>query len=251
MTTKAYRRFTQRIEAYNEDLELCDVLVRQFRRRPNSEASLAVLLGSTNDRHTHLGRRGNTRRSREICGAHLKNTLYAAYVKDLFEDFSAYLAESMTKAALKGINPQRFVGDVRLDISAAEVLAAGGWEATVRLLSDAIFRKLENERKTRDLITKASVRLGLQLEAARLDAAMPYLDARHMLVHRDGKPDDAYQRAYPAIVLRNGKLPLDFPFVSSAKREVSALALHIDQAIIAADLVRPQDISGQRQAAAV
>jgi len=246
MATKAYHRFIQRIEYYGADLELCDLLVRRFFAVPNSQATLAEALDSANDRHPYLGRRVNAQRSRLICGNHLKHTLHVAFIKDLFEDFSAFLAETMTKAALRGIDPGRFVGDVRLDIHASEILAAGNWDAAVRLVSDAIFRKLENERNSRDLIRKASVRLGLQIDQAALDAAMPYLDARHILVHRDGVTDEQYRHDYPQIGLGGMKLVVDYPFVSEAKRTVTALALDIDDKIVAADLVRRQDLSGQR-----
>lgn len=246
MATKALHRFIQRVEYYGADLELCDLLVRKFFAVGNSDASVAEALGSTNERHPYLGRRVNARKSRVICGSHLKQTLHVAFIKDLFEDFSAYLAETMTKAALKGIDPARFIGDVRLDIHAAEILGAGNWEATVRLISDAIFRKLENERNTRDLIRKASVRLGLQIDQATLDGAMPYLDARHILVHRDGVTDPQYRNDYPLIPHNGDKIGVDYAFVSEAKRTVTSLALDIDAKIIAADLVRRQDMQGQR-----
>jgi len=246
MTTKAHHRFIQRVEYYGTDLELCDLLVKRFIAVGNSQASVAEALGSTNDRYPYLGRRVNALKSRRICGSHLKQTLYIAFIKDLFEDFSAYLADTMTKAALKGIDPARFIGDVRLDIHAAEILGAGNWDAAVRLISDAIFRKLENERNTRDLIRKASVRLGLQITQATLDDAMPYLDARHILVHRDGVTDLQYHNDYPLIRHNGDKIAVDYAFVSEAKRTVVALALEIDNKIIATDLVRGQDLHGRR-----
>jgi len=247
MATKVYRRFVQRIESYTSDLELCDLLVRQFLVTPNSDASVAEALGSNNRQHLHLGRRRNNRKSRDIFGFHLKASLYAAFIKDLFEDFSEFLSETLTKAAMKGIDPARFIGNVKLELHAADILGAGNWDAVVRMISDALFRRLENERNTKDLIEKASVRIALQLDNAILDAAMPYLDARHMLVHRDGKTDEKYQNDYPKIRLRDDKIIVDFQFVSVAKTTVIALAMHIDQCIIAANLVRRQDVDGQRE----
>lgn len=246
MVTKAIRRFEQRVDYYGTDLELCDLLVRAFARRANSEDNLAVDLGSDADRHPILGRRRNTRASRGICGNHLKSTLAIAFIKDLYEDFSEYLATIMTNAAMKGINPARFVGNVKLDLHATDILSAGNWDGAVRAISDAIFRKLENERNTRDLVRKASERLGLNVEQAVLDAAMPYLDARHILVHRDGKTDEKYRNDYPTIPLRNDKLVVDFALVSNAKIAVSALAREIDDKLIAADLVRAKDLDGNR-----
>lgn len=151
----------------------------------------------------------------------------------------------MTKAAMAGIDPARFVGEIKLDLHAAEILAAGNWDATVRLVSDAIFRKLENERNTRELLRKASARLGLAINQATLVAAMPYLDARHILVHRDGKVDDQYCLDYPQVALRDGKIQTNYQFVIAARNAIDALARHIDDRIIQANLVRNQDLVGQ------
>ncbi len=246
MATKAYRRFVQRVEYYSGDIELCDLLVRKFTNTSDTRRSVALELGSTDTRHPHLGRRRNNNQSRKIIGSHLKRTLYAAFNKDLFEDFSAFLSDTMTKAAMKGINPARFVGDVKLDLHAADLLAAGSWEAIVNLISNAIFRKLENERNTKDLIDKASIRIGLQLNNQTVDAAMPYLDARHILVHRDGETDEKYRRDYPGGSLKDKRIAVDYRFVADAKRAVMALASHIDERIIAAGLARQEDMSGFR-----
>lgn len=246
MATKAYFKFVQRVDSYDADLELLDVIVRRFMATPSSDASIAVALGSTNDRHVILGRHSNTAQARKVCGLHLKHTLYAAYIKDLFEDFSGFLAETMTKAALKGIDAKRFVGDVKLDVSTTDLLACGNWDAAVRLISDSIFRKLENERSTSELLKKANARLGLNLRQATVDAAMPYLDARHILVHQDGVTDQTYREAYPRITLKGHKILLDFGFISDAKRCIGALALEIENAIIAARLVRTQDMHGRK-----
>ena len=224
MPTKALRRFDQRVEYYGTDLELCDLLIRSFKRNANTQESLAENLGSDAVNHPFLSRRRNTTKSRGICGNHLKSTLYAAFIKDLYEDFSEYLQTTMSNAALKGINPQRFVGDVKIDLQATDILKAGNWAAAVKEISDQIFRKLENERSTADLIIKASNRLGLNIDRNMLSDAMPYLDARHIFVHRDGKADETYRIAYPQIQLRDNKIVADYSFVSAAKSAVCALA---------------------------
>lgn len=245
MATKAYRRFVQRIESYNSDLELCDMLVRQFVSAQNSSSTVAEAFGSSNIKYPHLGRRINNKQSRNIVGFHLKSTIYSSFIKDLFEDFSEFLSTTLTKAAMKGIDPARFIGNVKLEIHAADILRAGSWDAVVRMISDALFRKFENERNTKDLIDKASVRIGLQLDTSILSAAMPFLDARHMLVHRDGKTDEKYRSDYPNIEIRNDKIMVDFQFVCNAKGSVMALAEHIDNSVIIKNLVRRQDMDGQ------
>ena len=75
---------------------------------------------------------------------------------------------------------------------------------------------------------------------------MPYLDAHHILVHRDGKTDEKYRRSYSDILLRNEKIIADFNLISSAKSAITALARDIDDKVLATDLVRRQGMAGQR-----
>lgn len=246
MATKAFRRFEQRITSYYEDLELTDLLVSRFMRSRHSQDSLSVSLGSDAQRHPYLARRVNNRSSKTICGTHLKATLHTAYIKELYEDFSEYISNIMANAALAGVDPSRFIGNVKVDVKATDLLKAGSWDVVVRLISDDIFRKLENERSTIELIRKSIDRLGLNINIQTLNDAMPYLDARHIFVHRDGKTDDDYRRKYPGIRLRDNKIIADFSLVSSARQTIWDLAKAIDDNIIAANLVRRQDINGAR-----
>ncbi|MBP2237084.1 hypothetical protein J2Z31_003598 [Sinorhizobium kostiense] len=72
---------------------------------------------------------------------------------------------------------------------------------------------------------------------------MPDLDARHILVHRDGKADAVYREAYPDVALENqGKIKLDFMFVNSARTSVCEPANQSDQQIIATNVVAQNDV---------
>jgi hypothetical protein len=247
MPTKALQRFEDRVSAYASDLELADLLVRKFCASASTPDTIAVFLDGSVAQYPNLNRRENNRTSRNIVGPHMKVTLYAAFIKDLYEDFSEYLATSMKKAALAGLNPAQFQGDAKLDLQAKEILQVGSWENAVALISEKIFRSLENEKSTITLINKVSGRLGLALEPAILSSAMPYLDARHILVHRDGRVDAAYTGSYPGIPVREGKLKIDYDFVRNARTSVRALASHIDERLCAAHLVRQQDMIGGQQ----
>jgi hypothetical protein len=244
LPTKAFHRFAQRIRYYESDVELCDLLVESFLKGPNTETNIAENLGGSGGTHSVLNSRDNTRASRNTCGNHLRATMATAYIKDLYEDFSEFIADTMAKAAMKGVNPAKFIGDVNINVQARDILATSSWEGTVNLISSEIFRKLENERSTKDLVKKASMRLGLQIDSGLLDAAMPYFDTRHILVHRDGKTDQKFRDDHPAIRLKASKIIVDLALAKSAKTAVADLAFDIDAKIISADLVRPQDISG-------
>lgn len=243
-TSKALQRFQDRIRSFSEDLELSDLLVGKLRSLADSDQSICEVLDGQPDRHEHLHARRNTTASRGIVGNHFRRTIQSAFIKDLHEDFSEFLATSLGRAALTGIDPNRYTGDVKIDIKASELLSAGSWKAVVSLISSKIFRALENERSTKKLITKISDRVGLNLDEAILNEAMPYLDARHLLVHTDGIADEIYKSAYTDIELNDDRIVVNFAFVSSAKNAVQKLATHIDTELIDKGLVPVDFISG-------
>lgn len=243
-TSKALQRFQDRVRAFSEDLELSDLLVKQLRNLHDSDESICEALEGQSDRHERLNARRNTAASRVVISNHFRRTIQSAFIKDLHEDFSEYLATSLGRAALTGIDPNRYTGEVKIDIKASELLAAGSWEAVVSLISSKIFRALENEKSTRKLIKKISDRVGLQLDDTILDAAMPHLDARHVLVHADGTADETYKTAYPNIELNDDKLSINFSFVTQAKDAVQNLACHIDGKLLNKGLVPAEFISG-------
>lgn len=243
-TSKALQRFQDRVRAFSEDLELSDLLVKQLRNLQDSNESICEALAGQPDRHERLHARRNTAASRGIISNHFRRTIQSAFIKDLHEDFSDYLATSLGRAALTGIDPNRYTGDVKIDIKASELLAAGSWEAVVALISSKIFRALENEKSTRKLIKKISDRVGLELDDTILDSAMPYLDARHILVHADGIADETFKTTYPDIELNDSKLSINFDFVAQAKDTVQKLACHIDGKLLEKGLVPAQFISG-------
>lgn len=246
MPSKALHRFDQRIGSFDADLELSDILIRNFLELSNSDHSVCEAISGRSDTYPRLNSRKNTRQSRNIVGLHLNRTIYVAFIKEIYEEFSEFLGTSLSRAALAGVDAARFAGEVKLDLHAKEILQAGSWENVIRLISDKIFRALENERNTKLLINKMSSRIGLQLEDHILTAAMPYLDARHILVHRDGRPDDLYLHSYPNTQITNGEITLNYDFIRGAREHVRTLAEHIDVRMIEANLVRRQDMVGQR-----
>lgn len=242
MTTKAYHRFKQRCDYYDSDLELCDLLVSSFRNIPDSNQMLATALGSNSADHPYLGRRRNTQNSRNVMGGHFRRTFYGSFIKDIYEDFEEFVSETMTRAAQKGVDPSRFLGDVKPTVDAKTLLSAGNWDSVVRIISNDIFRKLENERSTIKVVKGLTTRLNFDLPDLIIDTAMAYLDARHMLVHQDGRADAEYRQKYPHITVDNGKISLTRLFATNAKSAVDDLAKAIDDQIIANNLVRPEDM---------
>ena len=84
--------------------------------------------------------------------------------------------------------------------------------------------------------------LGLEIQETTLNSAMPYLDARHIFVHRDGTPDKEYREQYPEIAVKKKVIHIDSDFVADAREAIVELACEIDKQVIHADLVQIKDM---------
>ncbi|TOH21910.1 hypothetical protein, partial [Vibrio parahaemolyticus] len=67
----------------------------------------------------------------------------SAYVKDVYEEVTAYLKTILELAAQNGFEAGRLIGEHSFKINAKEVLEAGSWEYMANLISDSVFQSLE------------------------------------------------------------------------------------------------------------
>ena len=66
-----------------------------------------------------------------------------------------------------------------------------------------------------------------------IDEAIPYLEIRHLLVHRDGKSDAMFCSKYPAICdIPDTDLKLTNDLVMTAKAKIIGIVNHYDQCSI-------------------
>ena len=80
-TSKGFRRFKSRIEYFQDDLELVTLLsVKENFEHLKSEEGIFV---GVNKQHPNLSRRTNNVNSRNLVVAHLRKTVYVAYIKEV------------------------------------------------------------------------------------------------------------------------------------------------------------------------
>jgi hypothetical protein len=175
--------------------------------------------------------------------AHLKTTVYAAYLKDLYEDVSAYFGAILAAAARKGVSPDRLVGEHHLNVEANDILKCQSWDRVTELVASSIFRRLEDQRSTQKLIEGLDKKLALKLDPEIVSAAIPYLEIRHLLVHRDGVADRDFCDRYPAFGLKVGdRVALRHTTIAQARETLAALVKHCDEKVIDADLLLTKDM---------
>lgn len=108
MRSKALVRFLNRAACFDEDLELVSVMSLAVRSGDLSPAEDDELFSHIDAaEHPRLTKTKVNDSNREKVIGHLRQTLYAAHVKDLYEDFVDYLAEISRSVMRKGIASER------------------------------------------------------------------------------------------------------------------------------------------------
>jgi hypothetical protein len=242
MKTKAFVVFLNRSAHFDADIEVADIFaVAVANGALKSDTTLFEHCDPI--KHPIVAARNATEASRKLATKHLNVTLRSAYIKDLYEDFSAYLANILRSCAKKGLSPDRLIGEHKFAVDANELLSLGTWDAVVTYISTTLFRKLENERSTIKLLSAIDAKLNIKIDAALRDAALPFLDLRHLLVHQDGHIDTEYCTKYPALGFVTGnKVTMSHTLVTNAKASILALIRDIDVKIVNLKLIHDDDL---------
>jgi hypothetical protein len=237
MKTKAYVRFLNRAAHFEADIELADALsLLVSQQNPGGNTKLLPTIDPA--RHPRLTIRKPNDHNRTLACKHLNSSIRASYIKDTYEELGHYITAILRGCALKGLDANRLVGDHRFSVDANALLFLGSWDAVLDHLSTELFRQIEKERSTPKLIAALGAKLNLRLDPAVIDAALPYLEMRHILVHRDGKVDREFAAKHPQLNLREGdEFSLKYSEITKARDTINALVAHIDERVVQNALV--------------
>lgn len=243
MKTKAYHAFEQKLIYFDDDIDLIDVLRAGVVNGDLTEkGSKLVLKNIDPKKHTHIARRKNADGSRTQVINHLRATLYAGYVKDVYEEVTHYLRTMLEKAAENGFDAGRIIGEHSCKFEAKVILAAGDWKTVARLVADSVFQSLEAEKSTLKLLQKVSSKLALDVDPKLIEATLPFLEIRHFLVHSDGLLPKEFIKQHPIIATKNDHVQLDFKFVHGMRESVKRLIKAFDEKVVAANLLQAADL---------
>ena len=237
--SKPYTTFINKLLHFDDDVEFVDIIYKYFTTASKSNDFLLFSLRNK-DRHPNLCRYANTDQSARIVSGHLRSSIYSSYVKDLYEEVIIYLRDLIVEAKNNAmIEPKSIVGEQNIKMTAIrifELLETNTLEAAV---INEIFRTLEKQKNTLALIEEVCKRLGLGIDKSLIEDAVNYLEIRHILVHRDGKPDDAFREAHPQYRYNDDEsIDLTYELLQNMRTSVCKLLENIDQAALKLKLLR-------------
>lgn len=244
MRSKAFHAFEQKISYFNDDLDLLDVLRISILNDELTDAKSQYILKNVDaTKHTHISRRRNSKVSRKQTINHLRQTVYASFVKDAYEEVTLYLKLILEKAASNGFDAGRIIGEHTFKIDATTILGAGDWSNVARLITDSVFQSLEAEKSTLKLLEKISNKLALNVDKDLINRALPYLEVRHYLIHADGLLTQEFREANKQILHnKEGYVQLDGTFICALRDSAKALVADYDNKVINADLLSASDL---------
>lgn len=242
MRSKALVRFLNRAARFADDIELIDVISRAV--------DAGDLTPPSNDRlfrhierqiHPRLARAKVSPHNRGLVVGHFRKTVYSSYIKDLYEDFTQYLNELLVSAVRKGMAPEKLRGEYKVLVAADELLGCATWDDAISRLASLVGDRLDalgNHKKLAFL----DKRLELDLDPVIVDSALAFVELRHLLVHMDGRADDAFCSARPGFGARpGGQVKLTEQTTKAARAAITALVEHIDAKAVAAGILLDED----------
>ena len=232
--TKAFHAFQQKMIYFSDDLDLVDFLSKVVQAgKLSSETDTTVFTNLNVEKYSYLARRKNSSGSRKLLMTHLKQSIYSAYIKDVYEEVSEYLRTILKNYFSCNIDCARLIGEHNIQIDAQQLIALENWNNVCQYIAESIYQSLENERSTPSLLKKMQKKIGITVSRKTLDEALPYLQIRHILVHCDGKMDDAFVAQNPSFKHdKNNDIKLDYNFIIEFQKRVTNLIVEFDTKII-------------------
>ncbi len=242
--TKYLVRFLNRAAQFDADLELADVFATAVQSgRLFSPESRFLFDFVDPNKHSRLSNRKISDHNRNLALNHLKSTIRAAFLKDIYEDVAAYMVELLAGAAKAGLSPERLVGEHRVTFEVNDILKCGNWDNVIKLVADSLFRKIENERSTLKLLVAIDKKLNLGVPEKAIQEALPYLEIRHLLVHADGVADAEFCKKFPTVGAVAGEtIPLSYFLVSTARTKTVEMVTQYDQCAVQKNAILDTDL---------
>lgn len=237
--SKYYVTFKNKMSHFDADLDYIDIICNDIENTDYVD-STELFPGSSNEKYKTLSTYKVVDSNRKLVVRHLRSTLYTAYIKDLYEEFTLYI-KSMLKEVYENakVNPERLAGEHKINLPATDILSHYQKGDLIDVVIEGIFQVLENERSTISLISKFHNKIGIEKDSKIINEAIYYLEIRHKLVHTDGCVDEEFRNAHNTLqYTHKGRIKLTYSTIIKAKEAVTKLVEDMDKKIMSAGLAR-------------
>ena len=223
-------------------IEFIDILYSTIKETTISGDEDRLFEYQNQEKHPNISRYSICQDNRLLIMRHLKSTVNASYIKDIYEELTMYLrgitAEAYQNAT---VSPERIIGEHKINMSAVDILAGIKDGTLAQTVIDNMFQAIENERSTINLIKKVCSKLGITVQTQLIEDAVYFLEIRHKLVHTGGYADEEFRNAHPTLRYTHGHyIDLTYQTITAAKKAVFDLVSAIDAEALVKGIINPQ-----------
>ena len=195
--TKGYHRFNMRMLHFQDDLEMADAAA--LRQEPAM--------------------------------SHLRDTLCQSFIKELYDETTAYVHYVLEQAVRGGADVAKLKDRDSITIVVNHILHLSTKEEIMAFVHQQIMSDLL-KRSTRYLIANLNKKLGLTVDKALISDALPYLECRRYLAEADGVLPADFIATHPDFPSSGGRIAIDSTFAKTAFNAVNKLLSTVDQQVI-------------------
>lgn len=239
--SKPLLAFKNKLQYFDDDIEFVDILYSTVKGTVIDDGNPKLFEYQDREKHPNISRYSICQTNRLQIVRHLKSTIYASYVKDIYEEVTIYLRNIISEAYQNAsVTPLRIIGEHKVNMSAVEILTGIQNDTLTQTVIDNMFQALENERSTISLIKKTCSKLGINVQSQLIEDAVYYLEIRHKLVHTDGYADEEFRASHPTLKYTRGNyIDLTYQTIQDAKKAIFMLMEAIDVDAITKQIIRP------------
>ena len=241
MPSKHANTFYDTIEEFRRDVEFVDVLANANKDGVLLKEEGKLFRYVSAKKHSCLSALDDTEENRLNIVQHLRMSVWSSYLKDLYEELMNYLQRLVYEAAQKSKDPSQakllIAGD-KISLTASDILSYPTIDDLIMKIAEETIRSLDKMHSTKLLLEQICTKFDLKVDRGCIEAALPYIEIRHRLVHADGKADSEFKRAFPAVKITHGKIFLNYTLTTEATKAMFDLVDAIDGAAIAKGILR-------------
>lgn len=239
--SRSLQSFNGKVRSLKIHVQLADVaftrINRYCSRRKGNGKTVGETLGTTNAKHPQLNEPNESIEiSRIFATSRIKINEQA--IIELYAFFADYLSSVIRE--MEGVNPNRILGIVPPDsptnLSFKDVFTLGSYPAILDEIARRVFRSLENERSTPNLLKKFIKATKLNVPVNLRGDALVYLEIRHLIIHNNSKADDKFNslnnRGLVSVNVSNKKVIINYKLSNAAIDAVTALCQSIDSELV-------------------
>ena len=243
--SKTHQIFRSRIEFLEQHLEATDAAARIAYNilgyKSNRDKTISEALPIDCSNYSRLSHPSN---ARGRIYNYSKSKIVQAIIIELYGYFTEYLREILKEIYVH--NPMLVVNKSPnpLSMRYSDLAVIPSINDLHSKMVDNVFRSLENERSTTKLIDKVIKGTDVSISNSDKDPVLPYCEMRHLLIHNNGKVDDAFESKYGGTfsVKKGAKLPSNFKIANDAIKALSSFVAKLDREFIRLNLVVQFDL---------